>query len=487
MISPEIRLACRIDGAPHTEREQKRLDKLTTLKLLSSDSVPIFDEATQMAARYLELPICTLSVIDQKFEWLKSAIGLSRLGLMNQLAASRHLLREDSFGTYVVDSQQALVISDAIAHPAFQHSTLVAEYGIRSYLGVPLLTSDGYCLGVLAVMDLKPHAFGYKDIEFLELEARWSISELERYHLNRLNHQPSSVIEVPQVAAEALPTNLQIPNPVQVAEVPVTNSIRVELIAQLAQELRTPLTSIMGMTSVLGRKIYGPLTQKQQEYIDIMGDSSHCLLSLVDEITELGQLDDHNQTLNLAPVDIEMICQQAIKTLTQFAHRQDQKIQLSVEPGPRIWLLDKEKVRQMLYHLTFSIIRCSCAGSIVQIHVSRKPQHLNIAVWVSNPWLSNGFSSVEITSNLAAMTQTNSRSSMPASGQTMVLEEQSTDVAAEAEATDANQQSRENLALLLSRQLAELHGGEIRIQGSQESGLRYVISLPTTAEVDPVA
>ncbi len=487
MISPEMRLACRIDGAPHMEREQKRLDKLTNLNLLSSDSVPIFDEATQMAARYLELPICTLSVIDQKFEWLKSAVGLSRLGLMNQLATSRHLLREDSVGTYVVDSQQALVISDAIAHPIFQHSSLVAEYGIRSYLGVPLLTSDGYCLGVLAVMDLKPHTFNYKDIEFLELEARWSISELERH---QLQHSSPAIPETHQ-ALETLSTDLQIPNPVQIADIPLTNSIRVELIAQLAQELRTPLTSIMGMTSVLARKIYGPLTQKQQEYIDIMSDSSHCLLSLVDEITELGQLDDHNQTLNLAPVDIEMICQQAIKTLTQFAHRQDQKIQLSVEPGPRIWLLDKEKVRQMLYHLTFSIIRCSCAGSIVQIHVSRKPQCLNIAVWVSNPWLSNGFSSVEITSNLAAMAQANSRSSMSRSGKafgrTLLLEEHSADANASEEPVDSTPQSRENLALLLSRQLAELHGGEIRIQGSPESGLRYVISLPTTAEVDPAA
>ncbi|MGB6294638.1 MAG: ATP-binding protein, partial [Rivularia sp. (in: cyanobacteria)] len=38
--------------------------------------------------------------------------------------------------------------------------------------------------------------------------------------------------------------------------------------------------------------------------------------------------------------------------------------------------------------------------------------------------------------------------------------------------------SRETLGLLLSCQLAELHGGDITIQGSQESGYRYVLSLP---------
>ncbi|MCJ8281182.1 MAG: ATP-binding protein, partial [Rivularia sp. ALOHA_DT_140] len=38
--------------------------------------------------------------------------------------------------------------------------------------------------------------------------------------------------------------------------------------------------------------------------------------------------------------------------------------------------------------------------------------------------------------------------------------------------------SRETLGLLLSCQLAELHGGDITIQGSSESGYRYVLSLP---------
>jgi signal transduction histidine kinase len=41
--------------------------------------------------------------------------------------------------------------------------------------------------------------------------------------------------------------------------------------------------------------------------------------------------------------------------------------------------------------------------------------------------------------------------------------------------------SRESLGLLLSCQLAELHGGQITIQGSSESGYRYVLSLPLQA------
>jgi signal transduction histidine kinase len=45
-----------------------------------------------------------------------------------------------------------------------------------------------------------------------------------------------------------------------------TNSIKVKLLNHLAQELLTPLTSVLGMASVLNQEIYGPLTSKQKEY-----------------------------------------------------------------------------------------------------------------------------------------------------------------------------------------------------------------------------
>ena len=483
MISPESRLSCRIDGLTGVDRERQRLDALASFRLLEAGSVPVFDEATQMAARFLEVPICVLSILDRECELLKSAVGLSRLGLMNQLAASRQIPRLESFGTHVVDSQQVLIVTNTASHPAFSHSILVQQYGIRAYLGVPLLSSDRRCLGVLAIMDLAPREFSFKDVEFLELEARWTMSEFERAHLLQQEQASASALQEPP--SPSLPPLVASMAPA------INNSVRVELIAQLAQELRTPLTSIMGMTSVLSRKIYGPLTDKQQEYIDIMRDSGQCLLSLVDEIMELGSLDDQSRTLSLTPVDVEMVCQQAIKTLAQFAQRHDQEIQLSVEPGPRIWLLDKDKVRQMLYHLTFSVIHCSCAGSVVHIHVSRKRNRLNIAVWVSNPWLGGNFSSLNLYPELPAIASNGSPTpeveyleSYAGEDEEFQSSTAKTALAADESQTNRRSISRESLGLLLSRQLAELHGGEIVIQGSVESGTRYVISLPKLADVD---
>jgi light-regulated signal transduction histidine kinase (bacteriophytochrome) len=142
------------------------------------------------------------------------------------------------------------------------------------------------------------------------------------------------------------------------------------------------------MANVVGREIYGPLTSKQKEYLEIIQHSGRYLLSLVNEISELGTLDDSTLKLNLTSVDIEMLCQQVINTLEEVANRRA-KISLSVEPGrSRSWILDKDKVRQLLYHLVLvSVIQTANTGSIIRIHVSHKSDGLNLAVGVSHPWL----------------------------------------------------------------------------------------------------
>lgn len=513
MIDPENRLFCRLDGLAGPKQEQQRLLALRESGLLEAESIPVFEEATQTAALFLDIPICILGLMDQDRQWLKSAVGLSRLGLMNELAASRQLPRNEAFCSHVVDSHQVLAIGDTSTHPAFAGSFLSQRYRIRSYLGVPLVDAAGYCLGTLAVMDLVPRTFTDKQIQFLELTARWSMSEFERAQLvkaqsihllgpsrkaSSISHDSNYGFSLDESEAVTVPSK-------EVSSAPVAaepnsssfaNPIKIQLLAQLTQELRTPLTSVMGMASVLNREIYGPLTSKQKEYLDIIHQSGQYLLSLVNEILELGSLDDSSKALNLTSVDIEMLCQQAINTLEQAANRREQEIRLSIEPGYRIWLLDKNKVRQILYHLIFSVIQSSSAGSIVRVHVSRKQNRLNVAIWVSHPWLGDSLPYAELHSypmngNSMASAESSQDSNLfwsKAESSVMAISASSTKTLAALEGQPQLEQSqlealRSNLGLLLSRQLAELHGGQISIQGSIESGYRYVVSLPQMTEL----
>ncbi len=507
MLEPENKLFGSKDGwSPQDNQEQHRLKALTDLGLRQAETIPVFEEATQTAAHFLEAPISILGFIDRERHWFKSAIGLSRLGLMNQLAQTRQLLRQESFCSLVVENLQVVVINDThkYANSEFASSKLVQEYGIRAYLGAPLIDASGNCLGAIAVLDLVPRNFTNRDIEFLQIIARWSMSEFERNRLLQTSannthissddgwsHSDRNTHHTSEIKLTApIPTELH-------KEAVSTNHLKLELLSQLTQELRTPLTSVLGMASVLGREIYGPLTTKQREYLEIIQHSGRYLLSLVNEISELGAMDENAGVLNIAPVDIEMLCQQAINTLEEVANRREQDIRLSIEPGRgRIFPLDKDKVRQILYHLIFSVIQVSATGSVVRIHVSSKENTLSATVWVSHPWLGDGITEVdpyfrlnpqpllELTSVAQSFNHSENfdsdNLSMPMETKELTISHSG--VMSLNTDSDLNKPhhhlSRESLGLLLSCQLAELHKGQISIQGSVESGYRYMLSLP---------
>lgn len=524
MADPENRIFCRLDDLTPALREQKRLKTIRELGLLDDEIVAVFDEATQTAARFLETPIAILGLMMQERQLLKSAFGLSSVGLMNQLAQSRQLPRFESFCTYVVDSHQVLAINDTASNPVFARSLLVGHYGIRAYLGAPLLTADGDCVGTLAVMDWQPRCFTSKDLDFLAITARWSLSEFERSHLLQKERIRYSTFLPLSSTTRQLPQMRKYDSTAMPANPTSANFIKVKLLTQLAQELRTPLTSVMGMASVLNRQIYGPLTTKQKEYLEIIHRSGQQLVSLVDEIIDLGFLEEIGELQPAVSVDIEMICQQAMNSLLEMAKVRQQEMRLSIEPGSRIWLLNKEKVRQMLYYLIFSVIYSAEAGGEVRVHVSRKSEKLNIAVWVSHPWLGDGLprfygetsSATDAISNQLEtplftddwLTSTEDDVSLFSISDSKPSEEKvppsvspsplttpdfplpafrsrgkgnfdfPIPLLPELSKTFENDDSRENLGLLLSCYLAELHGGQITLQGCIELGYRYVLSLP---------
>ncbi len=506
MINPQNRLFCRLDGLTPAAREQQRILALENLGLLEVETVPVFDEATQTAANFIEAPICILGLMVQDRLWLKSAVGLSRIGLMNQLAVSRSIPRQEAFSTYVVDGNQNLIIEDTISNPVFASSALVQDYGIRAYLGTPLITAPGQCIGTLALMDLEPRKFTNRDIQFLAMTARWCLREFERDRLLKTkqiqlrqqsledrgsqewkassSHREADLFEIaPPHTQKTSPSSSGLS----------TNTIVTRLLEQLTQKFRTPLTSVIGMASVLKSVVYGPLTNKQKEYMDIIHTSGQYLISLAEEIVNLGGMDRDSTQLKLNPTEIEMLCQQVLNNLVQIAKQQRQELRLSVEPGHHIWLLDKEKVRQILYYLAIGTIESAQSGSEIHIHVSHRSKTLNISIWATHPWLEDGLPQVELynsssVNNLQPLDlKTGSERVSNLQGNDYILSDRVLSSSELAIALKEKEQQQDNgadknyrklLGLLLACHLTEIHEGQVVIQGAPESGYRYVLQLP---------
>jgi len=482
MDAPENQLG--FTASSDRQPEQERLYTLQKLGLLDNSSVPIFEEATQTVAHYLQVPISILGIIDRNVEWLKAAFGLSRLGLMNNLAAQRSIPLEHSLSNQIIATRKKWLIPDLANHPELSQSLLHQEYGIRSYLGIPLILSEGQCIGALAVLDLEPHTFTPQEISYLEMTARWSLSEFERANLLKIPSNQTGLVGTRPTSQN--PTTLEL-TPANRAPESATRS-KNQLLNQLSQELRTPLTSVLGMAKMLNTETYGPLTAKQKEYMTIIYNSGQTLLSLINQILELAVLDDLASPLKVKPIDVEMLCQQATSHLETLAETQNQQIRLSIEPGTRIWNVDKVLVQQILYHLLASIIESATAESTIRLHASCKEDEFHFSVWISHPWLGEGIPNPDEVKRWFQKRESTDSSPNPEPKDLHSIVSQSSDYdyispdpsanpSARAETSTSFKTKMQFLRLELSLNLAKLHGGTLELQGKQAANYRYLVRL----------
>lgn len=259
-----------------------------------------------------------------------------------------------------------------------------------------------------------------------------------------------------------------------------SNLVKNKLLSLLSQEMLTPLTSVMGMASVLNQEIYGSLTDKQREYVEVINERSRYLKLLVEEIIALTTLDESGQYSEKTPVDVKNVCQQIVRDLEPETVHQQIKIQLFAGSSDRVCFFDKTALEQTLYNLIYSVIRSTGSGSGVKIHLSEKQEEFNVAVWVSHPILGDNLPHAQLYSKkLLEIEKQNNQSSLMLNRLKITFDELTTIVFDKTSTENfAAEPTRDLLALLLSCQLIEQNGGSFWIQGSTELGYRYILTLP---------
>lgn len=451
------RLFCRLDGLTEYHREERRLDVLRYLGLLEGETFPVFDEVVQTAASFLDAPICILTLMLQGEVWIKSAVGLSKLGFMNKLATTRKIPRLECLTTYVVDALQNLYIPDGDNDPLFAENLLVQEYGVKAFLGTPLLAGTDECIGTLAVMDLHPREFNNRDLEFLALSARLCLRELERDCLVKENH----------------------PNPTYSNPVVVDSpheSLKKVLLKELSWQMRSHLTSVIGMSDMLKTEVYGHLNHKQKEYTGIIYNSGQDLLFLLEEMNHLQMLDNQFSALELQHRDVKILSQEVINQLSSLAHKKDQKFSLSVEPGSANWPIDIDKVRGAIYYLLLSLLKSTEPGSEIKIHLSSKNNTFNIILSTSHPWLADTTPNMEMYYPVLDQSKVDKREILLKYDLLSKVWETENPTLREERINDYQEVK---LGILLSCYLTEIHGGRILLEWLEGSGYRYLITLPS--------
>jgi len=151
--------------------EASRLDALRQLELLDTAPSEAYDRITRMAAQLFQLPIAAVSLTDADRQWFKSKVGV----------AHHEIPRLKAPCAAVAESGRMLAVPDLL-EDAYFHDSPLAESGIRFYLGAPLMTRSGHCLGAMCVLGLEPRAVSEADRMALQDLAAMVMAQVELQH-----------------------------------------------------------------------------------------------------------------------------------------------------------------------------------------------------------------------------------------------------------------------------------------------------------------
>ena len=153
-----LREACRWIRAPISENEPARLRSLRELNILDTEPEERFDRITRVAAALFNVPMATITLLDESRQWFKSCQG----------TAGREDPRDASFCAHVVYNREPMVVVDTLRDERFADNPLVlGGPRIRFYAGYPVTLSDGCCIGTLCLLDTRPRTFEAIDLKQL--------------------------------------------------------------------------------------------------------------------------------------------------------------------------------------------------------------------------------------------------------------------------------------------------------------------------------
>src|SRR5262245_4718439 len=152
------------------DQEPLRLAALCRYAVLDTPPEPVFDDLARLAARACDTPMALISFVDESRVWFKSRLGIE----LNSAP------RANSFCGLVIAGRELCVVEDATKDERFVGNPLVhGGPDARFYAGVPLVTTEGWALGTLAVLDRAPRTPGPGQAEALLLLGRQVMSQLE--------------------------------------------------------------------------------------------------------------------------------------------------------------------------------------------------------------------------------------------------------------------------------------------------------------------
>ncbi|MBE9125251.1 MULTISPECIES: ATP-binding protein [unclassified Coleofasciculus] len=168
------------------------------------------------------------------------------------------------------------------------------------------------------------------------------------------------------------------------------NRLKDEFLACISHELKTPLTAVLGLSSLLKDQTLGELNERQARYARLIYQSGRQLMAVVNDILDLTRIETNQLELTLEPVQIQSVCDRAYAQARQVYLEKDQQNEesipenpftLELEPNLETIVADELRLRQMLVHLLSNALKFTETEGEIGLRVSALGGWIAFTVW----------------------------------------------------------------------------------------------------------
>jgi len=337
--------------SPIPQDDDQRVAALRRYCVLDTLAEPAFDRLTKIAQHIFGMPTVLISLIDSDRQWFKSRIGLD----------IEQTPRNISFCGHAVYHRKLLIVPNALADPRFSDNPfVVGPPGIRFYIGAPLITTDGFALGSLCVIDYVAH------------------DEPDTAKIEALRGLADTVVDALELRS-------------RLTERERVENLKNEFVSTVSHELRTPLTAIAGMLELLDAEVAGPLPGQAKEMVNVAYNNSQRLIRLINDILDIEKIEAGRMPFDLAPLALMPLLERAVSETRSFAEGLNVRVEIKSAPGDAYALVDSDRMIQVLTNLISNAAKFSPRDGVVTVALGEIDDRWRISVTDRGPGIPESF------------------------------------------------------------------------------------------------
>jgi signal transduction histidine kinase len=341
------RVAIAIEHARLFEAERDariRLENVQAVTDVALEHLGLDELLDELLARIRDILVAdtgAILLLDERREYL---VARAAIGLAEDVERGFRIPVGQGFAGRVAAEREPVVVED-VDH-ADIYNPLLRETGIKSLLGAPLL-ARGEAIGVVHVGSLQPRRFTSEDVHLLQLAAERAGLAIEKARLHE------DVLRLDQ--------------------------LKLDFVAVASHELRTPATSVYGITATLRERGDSLPEEQRAELEKVLWEQADRLRRLIEQLLDLSRLDARALSIDPRPLRVRAVVDDVVAALAR--HRPADVI---VEVDHDLdAVVDPVAFDRALSNLLSNALRHGAPPVLVT--AERRDRHLRVAVEDAGP------------------------------------------------------------------------------------------------------